>query len=95
MKKKFTESQIVSAIKRQEAGMKTSEIARELGVSSTTINNWKSKYSGMEVSDIKRMKQLEAENAELKKMYAEMSIENRAIKAVLEKKFSRLRRNER
>ena len=84
---KFTESQIVSAIKRQEAGMKTSEIARELGVSSTTINNWKSKYSGMEVSDIKRMKQLEAENAELKKMYAEMSIENRAIKAVLEKKF--------
>jgi putative transposase len=67
--------------------MKTSEIARELGVSSTTINNWKSKYSGMEVSDIKRMKQLEAENAELKKMYAEMSIENRAIKAVLEKKF--------
>jgi putative transposase len=87
MKKKFTESQIVSAIKRQEAGMKTSEIARELGVSSTTINNWKSKYSGMEVSDIKRMKQLEAENAELKKMYAEMSIENRAIKAVLEKKF--------
>ncbi|MBK8807221.1 MAG: transposase [Bacteroidales bacterium] len=67
MKKKFTESQIVSAIKRQEAGMKTSEIARELGVSSTTINNWKSKYSGMEVSDIKRMKQLEAENAELKK----------------------------
>ena len=87
MKKKFTESQIVSAIKRQEAGMKTSEIARELGVSSTTINNWKSKYSGMEVSDIKRMKQLEAENAELKKMYAEMSIENRAIKAVLVKKF--------
>lgn len=87
MKKNFTESQIVSAIKRQEAGMKTSEIARELGVSSTTINNWKSKYSGMEVSDIKRMKQLEAENAELKKMYAEMSIENRAIKAVLEKKF--------
>ena len=87
MKKKFKESQIVSAIKRQEAGMKTSEIARELGVSSTTINNWKSKYSGMEVSDIKRMKQLEAENAELKKMYAEMSIENRAIKAVLEKKF--------
>jgi putative transposase len=87
MKKKFTESQIVSAIKRQESGMKTSEIARELGVSSTTINNWKSKYSGMEVSDIKRMKQLEAENAELKKMYAEMSIENRAIKAVLEKKF--------
>ena len=87
MKKKFTESQIVSAIKRQEAGMKTSEIARELGVSSTTINNWKSKNSGMEVSDIKRMKQLEAENAELKKMYAEMSIENRAIKAVLEKKF--------
>jgi putative transposase len=67
--------------------MKTSEVARELGVSSTTINNWKSKYSGMEAADVKRLKQLEAENAELKKMYAEMCIENRAIKAVLEKKF--------
>lgn len=87
MKKTFTESQIVSAVKRTEAGMKTSEVARELGVSSTTINNWKSKYSGMEVADVKRLKQLEAENAELKKMYAEMCIENRAIKAVLEKKF--------
>jgi putative transposase len=87
MKKQFTESQIVSAIKRQEAGMKTSELARELGVSSTTINNWKSKYSGMEAADVKRLKQLEAEHAELKKMYAELSIENRAIKAVLEKKF--------
>jgi putative transposase len=87
MKKTFTESQIVSAVKRTEAGMKTSEVARELGVSSTTINNWKSKYSGMEAADVKRLKQLEAENAELKKMYAEMCIENRAIKAVLEKKF--------
>jgi putative transposase len=67
--------------------MKTSEVARELGVSSTTINNWKSKYSGMEAADVKRLKQLEAENPELKKMYAEMCIENRAIKAVLEKKF--------
>jgi putative transposase len=87
MKKKFTESQIVSAVKRTESGMKTSEVARELGVSTTTINNWKSKFTGMEVADVKRLKQLEAENAELKKMYAEMSIENRAIKAVLEKKF--------
>ena len=87
MKKTFTETQIVSAVRRTEAGMKTSEVARELGVSSTTINNWKSKYSGMEVADVKRLKQLEAENAELKKMYAEMCIENRAIKAVLEKKF--------
>lgn len=87
MKKTFTESQIVSAVKRTEAGMKTSEVARELGVSSTTINNWKSRYSGMEAADVKRLKQLEAENAELKKMYAEMCIENRAIKAVLEKKF--------
>lgn len=87
MKKTFTEAQIVSAVRRTEAGMKTSEVARELGVSSTTINNWKTKYSGMDVADVKRLKQLEAENAELKKMYAEMCIENRAIKAVLEKKF--------
>lgn len=87
MKKQFTESQIVSAIKRQEAGMKTSEIARELGVSTTTINNWKSKYSGMEVADVKKLKQLESDYSELKKMYAELSLENRAIKAVLEKKF--------
>lgn len=87
MKRSFTETQIVSAVKRTESGMKTSEVARELGVSSTTINNWKSKYSGMEAADVKRLKQLEAENAELKKMYAEICIENRAIKAVLEKKF--------
>jgi putative transposase len=85
MKKRFTEPQIVSAVKRAESGVKSSEIAREFGVSQTTINNWRAKYGGMEASDVKRLKQLESENAELKKMYAEMSIENRAIKALLEK----------
>ncbi len=85
MKKRFTETQIVSAVKRAESGVKSSEIARELGVSQTTINNWRAKYGGMEASDVKRLKQLELENSELKKMFAEMSIENRAIKALLEK----------
>lgn len=87
MKKNFTETQIVTALKRQESGMRTSDIAREFGVSTTTINNWKTKYNGMAASDIKRLKELESEHAELKKMYAELSIENRAIKNLLEKKF--------
>lgn len=87
MKKRFTESQIVAAIKKQEAGMAVKDICREIGISDATFYNWKSKYGGMEASDVKRMKELEAENAQLKSMYAEMSIENRALKGLIEKKF--------
>jgi putative transposase len=87
MKKRFTESQIVAAIKKQEAGIPVKDICREIGISDATFYNWKSKYGGMEASDVKRMKELEAENAQLKSMYAESSMENRALKNLIEKKL--------
>lgn len=87
MKKRFTESQIVSAIKKQEAGVAVKDICREIGISDATFYNWKAKYGGMEASDVKRMKELEAENSQLKSMYAEASMENRALKNLIEKKF--------
>ena len=87
MKRKFTESQIVAAIKKQESGIAVKDICRELSISDATFYNWKSKYGGMEASDVKRLKELEAENAQLKSMFAEMSIENRALKHLLEKKL--------
>ena len=87
MKKRFTESQIVAAIKKQEAGIPVKDICREVGISDATFYNWKAKYGGMEASDVKRLKELEAENAQLKSMYAESSMENRALKNLIEKKF--------
>ena len=88
MKKvKITESQIVAALKKQEAGMIVKDIAREMGISDATFYNWKAKYGGMEASDVKRLKDLEAEHAELKKMFAELCIENRAMKNLIEKKL--------
>ena len=87
MKKRFTEVQIVAAIKKQEAGIAVKDICREIGISDATFYNWKARYGGMEVSDVKRMKELEAENAQLKSMYAEASMENRALKNLIEKKF--------
>jgi putative transposase len=88
MKKgKFTEHQIVSALKKQEAGILVKDISRELGISEATFYNWKAKYGGMEASDVAKMKELERENAELKKMFAEISMENRAMKNLIEKKL--------
>ena len=87
MKKRFTESQIVAAIKKQEAGVAVKEICREIGISEPTFYNWKAKYGGMEASDVARLKELERENAELKKMFAEASIEIRAMKNLIEKKL--------
>lgn len=87
MKKRFTESQIVAAIKKQEAGIAVKEICRELGISDATFYNWKAKYGGMEASDVLRLKELERENAELKKMFAEASIEIRAMRNLIEKKL--------
>ncbi len=74
MKKRFSESQIVAAIKKQEAGVAVKEICREIGISEPTFYNWKAKSGGMEASDVARLKELERENAELKKMFAEASI---------------------
>lgn len=87
MKKRFTESQIVAAIKKQENGIAVKDLTRELGISDATFYNWKAKYGGMEASDVSRMRELEKENAELKKMFAEMSLENRAMKSLIEKKL--------
>ncbi len=87
MKKRFTETQIVAAIKKQEAGIAVKEICRELGISDATFYSWKAKYGGMEASDVAKLKELERENAELKKMFAEASIEIRAMRNLIEKKL--------
>jgi len=83
----FTESQIIAMLKQHEQGVKVSEIARENGISDKTFYRWKTKYSGMSVNELKRLKELEAENSKLKKMYAELAIMNEALKDVIEKKF--------
>jgi len=86
-KSKFTESQIVSILNEVESGMKVNEVCRKHGISSQTYYTWKNKYGGMGVSDIKRLKELEAENAKLKKMFADMALENHALKDLIEKKL--------
>jgi putative transposase len=85
-KTRFTESQIVSSLKKQEAGIPTKEICRELGISEATFYNWKSKYGGMEASDVKRLKELEEENARLKKMYADQAMDNQILRELFTKK---------
>lgn len=82
---KFTETQIVSILKLAEKGAKVTDICREHGISSATYYQWKSKYGGLEASDLKRLREIEAENAKLKKMYAELALENAAIKDLLGK----------
>jgi putative transposase len=86
-KSRFTESQIVSILNEVEAGLKVNEVCRKHGISPSTYFNWKSKYGGMSVSDLKRIKELESENAKLKRMYAELSLENESLKDLIEKKL--------
>jgi len=86
-KSRFTESQIVAILREADAGMKVKEICRKHGISDATYYNWKAKYGGMGVSELKRMKELEAENARLKRMYADLALENRAMKDLIEKKL--------
>jgi putative transposase len=86
-KARFTESQIVAAIKKQESGVSVRDVCRELGISDATFYNWKSKYGGMEASDVKRMKEMEAELSQYKKIVAELTFENRAMKGLIEKKL--------
>jgi putative transposase len=83
---RFTEQQIVGVLKQAEAGVPVKELCRKHGISDATFYNWKSKYGGMGASDLKRLKELEAENAKLKKMYADLALENDAIRAVLNRK---------
>ena len=85
-KTRFTETQIVAALKRKEGGIPTKEICRELGISEATFYNWKSKYGDIEASDVKRMKELEEENAKLKKMYANLAMDNEILKDLFIKK---------
>ena len=85
-KSRFTESQIISVLKEADSGMKVDDVCRKHGISNATYYNWKSKYGGMEASDVKRLKELEEENAKLKKMYADVSLENHAIKELFAKK---------
>jgi putative transposase len=86
-KSRFTESQIVSILKEADAGLKVAEICRKHGISDATYYNWKAKYGGMSVSDLKRMKEMEAELSQLKRMYADLALENRAMKDLIEKKL--------
>lgn len=86
-KSKFTESQIVGILRQQESGRTVADICREYGISQATFFNWKSKYGGMDVSSLKRLKELEEENMKLKKMYAEKSLQNEALKDLIEKKL--------
>ncbi len=86
-KSKFTESQMVAILKEADAGMKVADVCRKHGISQPTYYNWKSKYGGLSVSELKRIKELEAEHAKLKRMYADLAMENEALKELIEKKL--------
>lgn len=86
-KSKFTESQIIKALKENESGRSVEAISRELGINKGTFYNWRKKYGGMEVSQLRRLKELEAENAKLKRMYADVSLDLQMAKDVLSKKW--------
>jgi putative transposase len=85
--KRFSEEQIIGILKQAQAGMKIVDLCRQHGVSDATFYNWRSKYGGMELSDAKRLRALEAENKKLKQMLAETMLGNQAIKDVLSKKW--------
>ena len=84
---RFTEEQIIGVLKEHEAGAKTADLARKHGVSEATLYNWKAKYGGMDVPEAKRLKQLEDENAKLKKLLAEQMLHAAALRELLSKKW--------
>ena len=84
---RFTEEQIIGVLKEHEAGAKTADLARKHGVSAATLYNWKSNYGGMDVSEAKRLKALEDENARLKKLLAEAMLDSAALRELLSKKW--------
>jgi len=86
-KSKFSESQIIKSVKENEQGRTVDDICRDLGIHKATFYNWRKKYSGMEVNELKRLKELEQENLKLKQMYADISLDNIMLKDVLSKKF--------
>jgi putative transposase len=87
MKKRFTEQQIVAILKEGEAGVAVKEICRKHNISDATFYTWRKKYRGMETEDIRRLKQLEAENAKLKRLLADSMLDNDALRAALSKKY--------
>jgi putative transposase len=86
-KSRFSETQIVSILKQADAGMAVKDLCRQAGISQATYYQWKSKYGGMDASDLKRVKELEAENARLKRLYADLALENAAMKDLIAKKL--------
>jgi putative transposase len=86
-KSRFSESQIVNILKEAEAGVSLEELSRQHGFSKATFYKWKAKYSGMDVSTLKRLKELEEENRRLKQMYAELSLDHKVLKDIVEKKL--------
>jgi putative transposase len=86
-KKRFTEEQITKVLKEYEGGRAIKDLCRELGITATTFYNWRKKYSGMDSSQLKRLKELEAENRKLKQMYADAALDNMALKDVISKKW--------
>lgn len=86
-KSKFSETQIVGMLKDAESGMPVADLLRKHGVSKATFFKWRNKYGGASVSDVKRLRELELENAKLKRMYADLALENAAIKDVLNRKL--------
>jgi len=84
---KYTEEQIVRILKESEAGISVTELCRKYGISDATYYNWKAKFGGMELSDVRRLKQLEEENRRLKTIVADLTLDNQALKAVVGKNF--------
>src|SRR5947199_2579714 len=84
---RFTEEQITGVLQQAEAGIKTAEICRQHGISSATFYKWKGKYGGLEVSEARRLRQLEDENRRLKQIVADLTLDNQALKTVVSKKF--------
>ena len=86
-RKRHTEEQIISVLKRVESGQGVAEVCRDMGISQTTFYKWKAKYSGMEVSDARKLRKLEEENRKLKQIVADLTLDREALKAVLEKNW--------
>ena len=84
---KFSESQIIKALKENEQGRSVSDLSRELGIDKSTFYYWRKKYGGMEKQELKRLKDLEEENLRLKQMYADISLDHKMLKDILSKKF--------